>query len=477
MKNWAVTLLLGTVPSLVFADAIPEVIDHHVNIVSDDAVNKPSSLRVVKDTRGISDAVFAYHNAIGPLGSGYSFHALDEGDGGSGGGAIGGATTRTNNADAIVGNRRAAGPGNGVIGTRWENGDGSGIYGLMRGTGIGSGVTGYKILTGDGDGVHGKNESTDGSGVYGERLNEAGPGYGVLGYAKGAVGINNASVAGLKKPGDWGYSILADSKGRDSALRAVSSENTAKAIDSLTEVTNASPVSNVFERANGAMGVASSDFVSGGGSRTAQLIASESRIEPSVASTGSARVISVDARVGNTVTGSDDARGVSSTVLATNGKQAAGLRTIVDGSNDANFGIYANAAGGKSNYSGYFVGNVQAALILTPTDSRLQEVHGEVDYSKSMERVLANKIYVSDRYIVWKETDANGIVTERRQKIATRETGNLAQDVQRTNPDAVVVNPDGYLSVSDREELYQLKAAVIYLTRQLKEKGIDVTQH
>ncbi|MCX4066551.1 hypothetical protein OR626_20265 [Pseudomonas sp. S1Bt30] len=477
MSNWAVALLLSAVPCVVIADPIPEVTAHHVNIVTDDSVDKPSSLRVVKDTHGVSDAVFAYHNAIGPLASGYGFHALDEGDGGAGGGAIGGATTRTTMADAIVGNRRAAGPGNGVIGTRWENGDGSGVYGLMRGTGTGSGVTGYKILTGDGHGVYGKNESTDGSGVYGERLNGAGPGYGVLGYAKGAVGIDNASVAGLKKSGDWGYSILADSRGRDSALRAFSAANAAKAVDSLTDATNNSPVSNAFERANGAMGVVTSDLVSGGGSRNAPLVASESRIEPNAASTGSARVTAIDARVSNAVSGSDDVRGASSTVLATDGKQAIGYRAIVDGRNDANYGVYANAIGGKSNYSGYFVGDVQVGRVMTPTDSKLQEVHGEVDYAKSMQRVLANKIYVSDRYIVWKETDAKGVVTEKRQKITSNETGNLAQDVQKTNPDAVVVNPEGYLSVSDREELYQLKAAVIYLTRQLEAKGINVAPH
>ncbi|PHN20246.1 hypothetical protein [Pseudomonas sp. ICMP 460] len=475
MNNLAVALMLGVTSSAAFAEAIPESIEHHVSIVTDDAVQAPSSLLVIKNTTSISDAVSAHHKAMGPLGSGYAFHALDEGDGGGGGGAIGGATARTNTADAIVGNRRADGPGNGVIGTRWESGAGSGVYGLMRGTGSGSGVTGYKVLTGSGHGVYGKNESKDGAGVYGERLNDAGPGYGVLGYAKGATSIDNASVAGLKKQGDWGYSMLADSRGRDSALRAFSARNAAMAIDSMTDGTNTSPVSNTFERANGAYGVAASTLVSGGGTRTGSVAASVSSVEPSEVSTGKGRVTAQEARISSAVTGSEDARGNSSTVLATDGKEASGYRAIVEGRNDTNYGVYANAVGGKSNYSGYFVGDVQAGRVMTVTDSRLQDIHGEVDYAKSMQRVLANKVYVSDRYVVWKETDANGVVTEKRQKIATNETGNLAQDVQATNPDSVTVNPDGYLSVSDREELYQLKAAVIYLTRQLQEKGIDVT--
>ncbi|AUZ45066.1 hypothetical protein [Pseudomonas orientalis] len=475
MKNLSAILLLGALSSAAFAEPLPETITQHVNIVTDDAVVKPSSLRVVKDTHGVSDAVFAYHNAIGPMASGYGFHALDEGDGGAGGGAIGGATTRSTAADAIVGNRRESGPGNGVIGTRWENGNGSGVYGVMRGTGSGSGVTGYKILTGSGHGVYGKNESADGAGVYGERLNGAGPGYGVLGYAQGATGIDNASVAGLKKEGDWGYSILADSRGRDSALRVFSARNVGRAIDSLTDVTNTSPVSNTLERANGSFGIASTSLVSGGGPRTASVTASVSSVEPVAASTGVGAVTAQESRISSAVTGSGDARGSTSTVLATDGKQATGYRALVDGRNDANYGVYANATGGKINYSGYFIGDVQAGRVMTATDSRLQEVRGEVDYAKSMQRVLANKVYVSDRYVVWKETDANGVVTEKRQKIATNETGNLAQDVQKTNPDAVVVNPDGYMSVSDREELYQLKAAVIYLTKQLQAKGIDVT--
>ncbi|MGQ7859362.1 hypothetical protein ACUN0G_08590 [Pseudomonas sp. 32A] len=475
MKNIAVALLVGIASYPVFADTLPESIAHHVDIITDDSVQQASSLRVVKDTKSVSDAVFAYHSTSGPLASGYGFHALDLGDGGGGGGAIGGATTRSTNADAIVGNRRESGPGNGVIGTRWERGNGSGVYGLMRGTGSGSGVTGYKILNGSGHGVYGKNESTDGAGVYGERMNDAGPGYGVLGYAKGATGIDNASVAGLKKDGDWGYSILADSRGRDSALRAFSARNAARAIDSLTDATNTSQVSNSFVRANGVFGTGSAVVVSGGGLRTGPVVASASSVEPSQVSTGTEAVTAQTVSVSNAVAGSDEVRGVSATVMSTDGKQAAGYRAMVGGRNDANYGIYANAVGGKINYSGYFVGDVQAGRVMTATDSRLQDVHGEVDYAKSMKRVLANKVYVSDRYVVWKETDANGVVTEKRQKIASNETGNLAQDVQSTNPDAVSVNPDGYMSVSDREELYQLKAAVIYLTRQLQEKGIDVT--
>ncbi|MCY1400691.1 hypothetical protein D9M71_157910 [compost metagenome] len=66
---------------------------------------------------------------------------------------------------------------------------------------------------------------------------------------------------------------------------------------------------------------------------------------------------------------------------------------------------------------------------------------------------------------------------EKRQLVATREIGPIAQEIQTVNPDFItpyMVGDVEYLSVSDRSELFQLKAAVKYLVERLRAEDIDV---
>ncbi len=347
--------------------------------------------------------------------------------------------------------------------------------GVMRGSGSGSGVMGYKALSGTGDAIYGKNESAYGSGVFGHRLVGAGHGFGVLGHAEGVNAKEDASVAAIKTAKDNGYALFVNSKSTDSALRVSAGVNSALAIDSFTDIANASPVSNRFERANGDGGTAAEFVVSGSGQRSQPLAGQLVAVFPPNVSNGAATVSGQSIVIGESVQGSRDVRGGNANVFATKGEESFGYRSQVTGDNTTNYGVYSNATGGKVNWSGYFVGDVLAARVLVPADKKHQDIHGEADYQKSLENVMAGKVYVSDRYITWKETDAQGAVVEKRQKVSSNELNVLAEDVKATNPEAVKESEDGSLSISDREELYQLKAAVIYLTKRLKEKGVDVT--
>ncbi|MEG8231032.1 hypothetical protein [Pseudomonas orientalis] len=428
----------------------------------------------------------------------YAVHALDSGTGSPDvgtGGAIGGATSRLTYADAIVGNRRLTGEGNGGSFSRLESGVGHGAYGFRAGTGAGDGVYGYVAQAAQGSAVHGRHEGTfSGAGVFGERSNGAGEGPGVLGHASGVgVGIENASVMGFKLPGETSPAGLFDGRGVHAALRAFSAvSTTAKAVESLSDVTSTAPTSNTFERDYGAQGICVLHRVNGATARTGAVIATVSTVAPTANSTGASNVTGHALTIGSNVSESAEASGASYDVLAKNGASAFGAKAVVNGANTINYGLYGNAVGGTTNWSGYFVGNVFYGGALTPSDKRLKTIHGEVDYSLCLENVLANPIYCYDKeaaYMadisVWSEVEdrvGNLIIPtygkeERRHLVAIREIGNLAQDIQKTNPDFITtyaVGDTDYLSVSDRSELFQLKAAFKYLVETLRSKGVDV---
>jgi hypothetical protein len=82
-------------------------------------------------------------------------------------------------------------------------------------------------------------------------------------------------------------------------------------------------------------------------------------------------------------------------------------------------------------------------------------------------------VYCYNKYSAWdeKEFDAKGnvvSVTEKRDLLAVNEIGPIAQELLEVTPDHVDKSGK-YLAVSDRSELYQLKAAVQELSRQLAE--------
>lgn len=417
-----------------------------------------------RETSRVADVFFANHNCTGPAGAGYGFHALDYGDGAAGGGAIGGATSRSALADAIVGNRRDVGDGCGVNGSRWESGNGSGVQGVMRGTGSGHGVYGYKVLTGSGHAVYGRNESTDGAGIYGHRLNNAGPGYGVLGYAEGAGGsAENASIAGIKKAGDSGWAVLADGRGTDAALRAFAANNSAPVSHLLQDVTNTAITAFQFEKQNGKTGVGVQSSVTGGGARTGIVTAIRSIINPGVASTGTPQVYGSDVFIGATITGAVEVFGQNVVVQSTGSTSAYGVVSVVSGANTTNYGVLANATGGTTNWSGYFVGNVFYGGSLTPSDARLKDIHGEVDTARALANVVAGKVYRYDKYSL--VTDDMG-AQHRGEKILLNEIGPIAQEIQQITPDHVMQAGD-YLAMNDRSELYQLKAAVQEMAKQI----------
>lgn len=412
-------------------------------------------------TTSTGDTFFAYHTATGASGSGYGFHSLDAGDGAGGGGAIGGATERTSLADAIVGNRRGSGAGNGVLGSRWESGDGSGVTGVMRGSGQGHGVYGYKVFTNvSGHAVHGRNESTTGAGVYGLRLNGAGDGHGVMGYASGNGSIPNncASVFAQKLSGDSGPAMYADGRGTGFSLFAFGAANNATVAKVLQDATSTADVTASIEKQNGTSGMGLDVSVSGSGARTSQVTASRSIINPASASTGTSSVVGHDVFLGSTITGSSNARGLNISVN-TGASQTYGVVSVVNGSGAANYGVYGNAVGGTVNWSGYFVGNAYVGGTITnPSDRRLKDIHHQLDGAQALANVCAAKSWVYDKYAVW--TDDAG--QQHRDKVAVREVGPIAQELQDITPDHVT-EVNGYLAVTDRSELYQLKAAVAHL--------------
>ncbi|MBI6655615.1 hypothetical protein YA0721_05705 [Pseudomonas carnis] len=462
-----------------------------------DETATPYSAHFIRTTNKNSDAIFAERIATGATSTGYAVHALDSGTGSPDvgtGGAIGGATSRLTYADAIVGNRRLTGEGNGGSFSRLESGAGHGVYGFRAGSGAGDGVYGYMAQTAQGHAVHGRHEgSMSGAGGFFERLNGAGQGPAVLAHAIGVNGAESASVMAIKVAGDGAPAILADARGSDPAIRAFTAASaTAKAVESLSDVTSTAPTSNTFERDYGAQGICVLHRVNGATARTGAVIATVSTVAPTANSTGASNVTGHALTIGSNVSGSAEASGASYDVLAKNGASAFGAKAVVNGANTVNYGLYGNAVGGTTNWSGYFVGNVFYGGALTPSDRRLKTIHGEVDYSLCLENVLANPIYCYDKeaaYMadipVWSEVEdrvGNLIVPtygkeERRHLVAIREIGNLAQDIQKTNPDFITtyaVGDTDYLSVSDRSELFQLKAAFKYLVETLRSKGVDV---
>ncbi|MBK3478725.1 hypothetical protein JJD66_21800 [Pseudomonas sp. MF6751] len=474
-------------------------IAQNVLMQTDDSSDNQYTLHTIRTTNLNSDTIFTERVATGSSSTGYAIHALDSGDGatssGDGGGAIGGATSRNSDASAIVGNRRATGPGHGGIFSRLESGNGNGAHGFRAGTGAGNGVYGYLVQGAQGHGVRGTHEGTaSGAGVFGERLNGAGPGPGVMGHAAGQGALEDASVFGYKLSGDYGYAILADARGRDAAIRAFAAlTSTAKAVESLTDVTCTAPTSNTFERDYGAQGFCVLHRVNGATARTGPVIATVSTVAPTANSTGTSTVTGHALTIGSNVSGSSEACGATYDVLAKDGVSAFGAKAVVNGTNTTNYGMYANAVGGTTNWSGYFVGNVFYGGTLSPSDARLKTIHGEVDYAQCLENVIANPVYCYDKeaaYMapvkVWDEEieDREGTLfiptygeEEQRQLVAVREIGNLAQDIQKTNPDFITeyaVGDTNYLSISDRSELFQLKAAVKYLVERLRSEGVDV---
>lgn len=429
-----------------------------------------------RSTSKNADAIFCTHTVAG-AGQGYGIHSVESGSssvgdayifsyGNSGAGGAGGfATSRLTPADAVVANRRDSGDGSGVVGTRWEDGNGNGIMGVKRGSGVGDAVMGYKVLDSEGHAIRGLNESTQGSGVYGWRKNGGGPGSGVAGYAEGSGGGGslNASIYGFKLStdnGHAGYFEAINATGSYSVLTTVAFGGTYSASEISSNSTNTSAVTAQVTRGNGLVGVVQKVNVSGFGARTGLLVGSQSFIVPAGASTGASSVIAHDAQVSADITGSSDVRAININNAATGGVDSFGTVAVVTGANTTNYAVYGNATGATTNYSGYFVGNLYYGGSLIPSDSRLKDIHGVADGRKMLSNVLACPVYIYDKYSAWDDQEGN----EQRQKIAVNEIGPIAQELQKVTPDHV--NSDGkYLAVSDRSELYQLKAAVQHLTK------------
>lgn len=475
-------------------------VEQNVKVETDDSSDTQYTLHTVRTTNQNSDTILTERVATGEDSAGYAIHALDSGTGmpgvDGGGGAIGGATSRTTPASAVVGNRRDSGAGHGGIFSRLESGQGNGAHGFRAGSGAGDGVFGYIIQTAQGHGVHGKHEGAiSGAGVYGERLNGAGVGPGVMGHAAGAGGAESASGFFFKLADDTAPAILADARGSDPAVRAFAAVSaTAKAIESQTDVTDTAPISNTFDRDYSLAGtnMRLRTGAGNGGARTALVQGIDISVSPGATSTGTSPVYGINSLIGSSVTGSTDSRCASFNNNSIGGTDSYAFLGVVNGANTRNYAVYGNAVGGTTNWSGYFVGNVFYGGTLTPSDSRLKDIHGEVDYAKCLENVLANPIYSYDKYSAWMEpTQVYGEVEDRegnliiptfgeheaRQVVAVGEVGNLAQDIQKTNPEFITeysVGETRYLSVSDRSELFQLKAAVKYLVERLRDAGIEV---
>ncbi len=471
-------------------------IRRHIHFESDDAIGQAHGMSGRFTSNAVADTLFLERIANGgAASSGYAVHCLDSGTGnptiGDGGGAIGGATDRLTPASAIVGNRRGTGQGYGVIGSRLESGNGDGVQGFKAGSGAGNGVQGYIVQTAQGHGVFGKHEgSVSGSGVFGERQNGAGEGPGVLGHAAGiGVGVENASVMGFKLPTETSPAGLFDGRGVHAALRAFSATSTtAKSLECESDVTATAPISNTLDRNYGLNGTNTRIRTIGGGARTGIVQGLDLSVAPTAASSGASAVYALSVLVGANVTGSADVRCANYNNNATGITDSYGFLSVVNGSNTRNYAVYGNAVGGATNWSGYFVGNVFYGGTLTPSDRRLKDNIEEVDYAQALSNVLACPVYTYRKHAaymerLWEEQvedrDGNLIWAERevRTVVAEKEIGNMAQDIEKVNPENItryLVGDTEYLSVSDRSELFQLKAAVKYLVERLREGGIEI---
>lgn len=452
-------------------------------IESSDTVGDDYTMLVNRATAENADAIYGVHTSSGAA-QGYMIHALDTGSsslgdpyifskGNSGAGGAGGfATDRSTPADAIVANRRLAGDGSGVVGTRWETGNGNGLMGQKVGSGVGDGVLGYKVNASEGHAVRGINESTEGAGVYGHRNNGGGPGSGVAGWAQGSGGGGslNPSVYGFKLSTDNGHAGFFESvnaAGSYPVLTASAFGGAYPALDASSTETNTSAVTAQVTRGNGLVGAAHKVNVSGGGARTGLVQGSISWVVPSAASTGASGVTAHDVQIGSNVTGSAEASCITVNNAAIGGASAIGVKSVVTGANTDNYAVYGNATGGTTNYSGYFVGNLFYGGSLIPSDSRLKTIHNVVDGAECLANVLACPVYCYDKYSAWDENvldDEGNIIdtVEKRDLLAVNEIGPIAQELLEVTPDHV--NTEGkYLAVSDRSELYQLKAAVQHL--------------
>lgn len=443
---------------------------------TDDSTSIKNTMYLARTTSVGSDTLLARRIADGPDSTGYAVHALDSGAGkdtvDGGGGAIGGATSRTTRADAIVGNRRGPGNGHGVIGSRLESGHGDGVRGFKAGSGGGSGVLGYITMDSQGHGVTGRHEGTiSGAGVYGERLNGAGPGPGVLGYAKGGTSTD-ASIMGMKAASDSGPASLFDARGSGAAVKAFAAgSGGSMAIDSETFSDSTCPKSNTFLRKSSSGGTCVEiKTQSAGGARAVQEVAASIIVDPLSASTGTSSVVGALVSIGSKVSGATRSVGVDSNIKSTGSDRCYAVSGVAEGvGNVRNVGVYGNAVGGTTNWSGYFEGNVFHGGSLTPSDARLKEIHHEIDGGEALSNVLLGKLYKYDKFSEY-ESESGDIV---RSKIYIGEVGPIAQELVEITPDHVTeVERGGFLAVSDRSELYQLKAAVKHLAELLKSNGI-----
>ena len=444
------------------------------NLTTEPTTNRFSNVCFLgfSDTQA-ADTVLSVHAADG-TGSGYAFHALDYGTSEQFGGAIGAASSRSGVADAIVANRRHGGVGNGITATRWEAGDGHGVMGARAGSGAGHGVFATKVATSIGHAIYAENGSTNGDAIRAVRKLDGGPGHALFAHAEGRWNPG-ASVFAQKVGVDTGNSIESVTEAAGAAIRARAEAGAGAALHVTSSATSTADNTGVVSRA-APTGVALFTHCSpAAGARTGVLVANMASILPGGVSTGTAAVIAQDASLTANVQGAATSYGVRSVNTAGAGTAGYGVSGLANGAgNTTNYGVYGNAAGGTTNWSGYFVGNVFHGGTLTPSDERLKENIQTIDYQAAFNNVLACDVYTYEKYAAYIDPDDQ---SEKRQLVSAYEVGPLAQELADQTPEHVTgyaVGETEYKAVSDRSELYQLKAAVRYMALRLRELGVEI---